>query len=63
MGSSKQGFWDKIHSVRCPECEKPYQHRLFMINHMSSKHNYSFAKAKETVDSLGIYVPKMYRRR
>ena len=63
MSSSKKEFWAKIHSVNCPECGKPYQHHLFMISHMCSKHDYPWDKAKETVDSLGIYCPVTYRSR
>ena len=61
--SSKQGFWDRIVPVDCPECDKQYQHRLFFIHHMIDVHDHSWDEAKRIVDSTGIYVPKMYRRR
>lgn len=58
----KKEFWSTIHTVDCPECGKPYQHRSAMIAHMVRVHDYAFAKARDTVDELGIYVPEHSRR-
>lgn len=61
--SSKKGFWASIPSVKCPECDKWYQHRTFMIHHMTTVHGHSWDEAKKIVDATGIYCPEMYRRK
>ena len=59
MGSSKLEFWYCTVLVDCPECDKQYRHRRAMITHMVRVHGHSWDKAKEIVDSTGIYVPKL----